>query len=208
MTRTTKIAIVYYSTYGHVAALADAIVEGAKKIANIEINIYQIKETLTDEILTKMHAPPKKEHPEITPDILKEQDGVLWGVPTRFGIMPAQVKTFIDSCGQLWAAGALQHKFAGTFVSSNTQHGGQETTHMTMLTTFAHFGVIYVPLGYSNPHLNLDDAVLGGSPWGASVVAGSNGRLQPNEKELDIAKTQGENFAKVVSQYVNGAPAA
>ncbi|KAI9293536.1 NAD(P)H:quinone oxidoreductase, type IV [Neoconidiobolus thromboides FSU 785] len=209
MARPTKIFIPYYSTYQHILTLARAIKEGAERVSNVEVTLYQIPETLPQEVLTKMHAPAKPTDIEVlTPEKLKEADGFLFGVPTRFGIMPAQFKHFWDACGGLWATGALQGKFAGTFVSSNTQHGGQETTHLTFLTTFAHFGIVYVPLGYANPNLQEDKDVLGGSPYGASVVAGNNGARQASEKELDIARTQGENFAKILTQYVRGGSTA
>ncbi|KAI9296873.1 flavodoxin-like protein [Neoconidiobolus thromboides FSU 785] len=209
MTRTTKIYIPYYSTYQHIYSLAKAIKEGAERVPNVEVKIFQVPETLPQEVLTKMYAPPKPEGIEvITPELLKEADGLLFGIPTRFGMMPAQWKHFWDACGGLWATGALQNKFAGTFVSSNTQHGGQETTHLTFLTTIAHFGMVYVPLGYASTHLQEANEVIGGSPYGASVVAGENGAKQASEKELEIARTQGENFAKLVSQYVKGSETA
>ncbi|KAJ9083155.1 hypothetical protein DSO57_1037494 [Entomophthora muscae] len=145
----------------------------------------------------KCMPPPKPTDIEVlTPDKLTEADGFLFGFPTRFGMMPAQFKHFWDRCGGLWATGALQGKFAGTFISSNTQHGGQETTHLTFLTTLAHFGMIYVPLGYTSPHLQEDSEVMGGSPYGASTVAGKNGAREVHEKELEIARTQGEKFCQ------------
>ncbi|KAI9293540.1 NAD(P)H:quinone oxidoreductase, type IV [Neoconidiobolus thromboides FSU 785] len=209
MTRTTKIYIPYYSTYQHIYTLAKAIKEGAERVPNVEVKLFQVPETLPEEVLAKMHAPAKPEDVEIiTPELLKEADGFLFGIPTRFGMMPAQWKHFWDGCGGLWATGALNGKFAGTFVSSNTQHGGQETTHLTFLTTVAHFGMVYVPLGYASSHLQEANEVIGGSPYGASVVAGENGSKQASEKELEIGRAQGENFAKLVSTYVKGSESA
>ncbi|KAL3660329.1 hypothetical protein V7S43_014483 [Phytophthora oleae] len=116
----TKIAIVYYSTYGHVAKLADAAKKGIESVAGVTAIIYQVKETLPDEVLAKMHASPKKDHPIATIDTLKEADGILFGFPCRFGTMPAQIKAFFDSCGSLWATGALVNKTGGIFFSTGT----------------------------------------------------------------------------------------
>ncbi|KXN67895.1 flavo protein, partial [Conidiobolus coronatus NRRL 28638] len=117
---------------------------------------------------------------------------------------PAQVKSFIDSLGGLWFSKALYGKFAGTFVSTSSQHGGQETTHLSLINWFAHNAINYVPLGYASPHVGEDQEILGGSPYGASTIAGSSGARQPTEKELETARIQGENFAKLVSTYVKG----
>jgi NAD(P)H dehydrogenase (quinone) len=203
-TRATKIAIPYYSTYTHVYQLAKAIKEGVERVPNVEVALYRIPETLPQEVLEKMHAAPASEDPEITTDILTAADGFLIGFPTRFGSFPAQVKTFIDSTGGLWASKALYGKFAGTFVSTASQHGGQETTHLSLINWFAHNAINYVPLGYASPHVGEDQEILGGSPYGASTIAGSSGARQPTEKELETARIQGENFAKLVSTYVKG----
>ncbi|KXN67902.1 protoplast secreted protein 2 precursor [Conidiobolus coronatus NRRL 28638] len=203
-TRTTKIAIPYYTTYHHIYQLAKAIKEGAEKVANVEVTLYRIPETLPKNILEMIHAAPATEDPEVTGDILAAADGFLIGFPTRFGSMPAQVKSFIDSTGALWATKALYGKFAGTFISSNSQHGGQETTHLSLINWFAHNAINYVPLGYASPHVGEDQEILGGSPYGASTIGGSSGARQPNEKELETARIQGENFAKLVATYVKG----
>ncbi|KXN67896.1 flavo protein WrbA [Conidiobolus coronatus NRRL 28638] len=200
----TKISIPYYTTYTHVYQLAKAIKEGAEQIPNVEVTLYRIPETLPQEVLEKMHAAPPTSDPEFTPELLTQADGVLFGFPTRFGSLPAQLKSFLDACGGLWASGALRNKFAGTFVSTSSQHGGQETTHLAMINFFAHNGMAYVPLGYASDHVGEDEELIGGSPYGASVIAGSDGSRMPNEKELDIARTQGRKFAQIVSTYVKG----
>ncbi|KXN67899.1 putative 1,4-benzoquinone reductase [Conidiobolus coronatus NRRL 28638] len=204
LARVAKVAIPYYSTYGHIHQLAKAIKEGADKVPNVDAKLYRIPETLPKEILEKIHAAPPTSDPEITTDILAAADGFLFGYPTRFGSFPSQVKSFIDSTGALWATKALYGKFAGTFVSSNSQHGGQETTHLALINWLAHNAISYVPLGYASDHINNDKVITGGSPYGASTIAGENGSRQPTDLDLETARIQGENFAKLVSTYVKG----
>ncbi|EGZ17802.1 hypothetical protein PHYSODRAFT_285976 [Phytophthora sojae] len=195
-----KIAIIYYSTYGHIAKLAESAKEGAESVEGVTAEIYQIQETLPEEVLTKMHAPPKKDHPVATTDVLKEADGILFGFPTRFGSLPAQVKAFFDSAGGLWAAGALVGKPAGIFFSTGTQGGGQETTAFTALTFLAHQGLTFVPLGYRAPELFNMDEIHGGSPWGAGTLANGDGSRQPSKLELTVATTQGKSFAEIAKK--------
>jgi NAD(P)H dehydrogenase (quinone) len=203
--RTTQIYIPYYTTYTHVYQLAKAIQEGAKQVPNVEVTLYRIPETLSSEVLSKLHAAPATSDPEISPELLAKADGILFGFPTRFGSLPAQVKTFLDACGGIWMNGGLKKKFAGTFIATGSQHGGQETTHLSMINFFAHNGMTYVPLGYASEHLNESEEMIGGSPYGASVIAGSDGSRQPSEKELEIARIQGREFAELVSTYIKGA---
>jgi len=200
-----KVAVLTYSMYGHIDKLADAIEEGLKAAA-VTVSRFQFPETLAPEVLEKMHAPSKKTITALTdPTVLKEFDGFLFGFPTRYGRAPAQVSTFFDMTGGLWQAASLHGKFAGIFTSTASQHGGQETTALTTLPFFAHHGLIFVPLGYTNPHLSDNSEVMGGSAWGASTIAGGDGSRQPNAKELDIATGQGKAFGAVVKQYVAGA---
>jgi NAD(P)H dehydrogenase (quinone) len=196
----TKIAIVYYSTYGHIAKMAESVKEGVESVEGVTAEIYQIAETLPEEVLAKLHAAPKKDHPIATPDVLKEADGILFGFPTRFGSFPAQVKALFDSTGGLWSTGALVGKPAGIFFSTGTQGGGQETTAFTTLTFLAHQGLTYVPLGYRSPLLFNFEEIHGGSPWGAGTYAGPDGSRQPSKLELDVAKVQGESFAQVAKK--------
>ncbi|TAQ89803.1 hypothetical protein B7494_g1899 [Chlorociboria aeruginascens] len=195
-----KVAIVYYSTWGHILKLAEAEKEGLKK-AGIEADIYQIPETLPEEILTKMYAPPKADYPIAEAATLAKYDAFLFGIPTRYGNFPAQWKTFWDSTGGLWATGALAGKYAGLFVSTGTLGGGQESTAIAALSTLTHHGITYVPLGYATANAlltNLDE-VHGGSPWGAGTFSAGNGSRQPSTLELDIAKIQGESFDGAVN---------
>uniref|UniRef100_A0A1D1XQQ1 NAD(P)H dehydrogenase (quinone) n=1 Tax=Anthurium amnicola TaxID=1678845 RepID=A0A1D1XQQ1_9ARAE len=201
----TKIAIVIYSTYTHIYQLALEVKKGVESVTpNVKVELYQIPETLPQEILDKMHAPPKPDIPVITTEKLAEADGILFGFPTRFGTMPAQVKAFLDSTGQLWYTNALNRKFAGLFFSTSTQHGGQETTAFTAVTYFAHHGMIYVPLQNGLPNYGKTDEIIGGGPWGSGTITGSDASRAISEREKEAALLQGKDFAQVVSAYVNG----
>ncbi|GMM29744.1 flavodoxin-like fold family protein [Martiniozyma asiatica (nom. inval.)] len=196
-----NIAIVIYSMYHHIATMAESVKKGVEA-TGATATIYQVAETLPEEVLAKMHAPAKPDYPIATADVIAAADGVLFGVPTRFGSMPAQMKAFIDTTGGLWASGGLYGKPAGVFVSTGTG-GGNEMTIVSLLSTLAHQGMIYVPLGYAKAFgelTNLDET-HGGSPWGAGTIAGGDGSRQPSELELKVATIQGEEFAKVVAKF-------
>ncbi|RKP11736.1 NAD(P)H:quinone oxidoreductase, type IV, partial [Piptocephalis cylindrospora] len=186
----------------HVYKLAQALKEGAERVDGVEVTLTQIAETLPEEVLTLMHAPPKPDVPIFNPADLPSYDGFLFGIPTRYGNSPAQWRAFWDHTGGLWAKGALVGKVAGTFFSTASQHGGQETTALTFLTTLAHHGITYVPLGYTHPALTDNTEVVGGSAYGAGTIAGGDGSRQPSEKELAIAVAQGESFARRLVQYI------
>ncbi|CAG8957642.1 hypothetical protein HYFRA_00010509 [Hymenoscyphus fraxineus] len=207
-----KVAIVFYSMYGHIAQLAEAEKAGLKK-AGIDADIYQINETLPEEVLAKashsstmltgrMHAPPKKDYPIATNKTLEQYDAFLFGIPTRYGNFPAQWKAFWDTTGGQWASGAYWGKYAGVFVSTGTPGGGQETTVISAMSTLAHHGFIYVPLGYktSFPILSNMSEVRGGSPWGAGTFAGGDGSRQPSALEIELATVQGESFGNAVAK--------
>ncbi|KAF9474759.1 NADH-quinone oxidoreductase [Pholiota conissans] len=196
-----RIAIVIYSMYGHIAKLAEAAKAGIE-LKGGKATIYQVPETLSPEILTAMHAPAKPDYPIATPTTLTEHDGFLLGIPTRFGSMPAQFKSFWDATGSMWATGAYAGKYAGIFVSTAGLGGGQEVTILNSLSTLAHHGIIYVPLGYKNAFAQLTNVeeVHGGSPWGAGTVASSNGTRQPSALELEVAGIQGSSFYETVSK--------
>lgn len=199
-----KILIVFYSTYGHVYKLAQAIAEGAKSVSGVEVILKQVPETLPADVLTKMHASPKPDVPVATVQDLVDADGILFGFPTRFGMMAAQFKAFLDATGGIWKEGKLIGKPAGTFTSTASQNGGQETTHLTAITQFVHHGMVYVPIGYSSPLLFENAEVHGGSPYGASTLAGGDGSRQPSEREITVAKHQGQHFANFVSTLAKG----
>jgi len=197
-----KVAIVYYSMYGHIKKLAEAEKEGLKQ-AGIEADIFQIAETLPQEVLTKMHAPAQaSDIPVIDATTLASYDAFLFGIPTRYGNFPAQWKAFWDTTGGQWGSGAYWGKYAGVFVSSGTPGGGQESTVMASLSTLAHHGIIYVPLGYKYtfPQLANLSEVRGGSPWGAGTFAAADGSRQPSDLELELATIHGKCFGEVVSK--------
>ncbi|KAF8239973.1 NADH-quinone oxidoreductase [Tricholoma matsutake] len=208
MSRAPKVAIIIYTMYGHIGKMAEAVKAGIVA-AGGQADILQVPETLPQEVLTLMHAPAKPDYPVLTLDKFTTYDGFVFGIPTRYGMMPAQWKAFWDSTGGLWQAGALFGKYASTFVSTSTAGGGQETTHMTTLTTCAHHGINYIPLGYSFKSSAGDscftlatnvDEVHGGSPWGAGTFASATGARQPSALELRMAEMQGEHFWKTISR--------
>jgi NAD(P)H dehydrogenase (quinone) len=196
-----KIAIVYYSMYGHIKALAEAEKKGIES-AGGQAEIFQIAETLNEEVLGKMHAPAKASYPVVEPADLLAFDAVLFGIPTRYGNFPAQWKTFWDKTGGIWATGGFWGKSAGLFVSTGTQGGGQESTALASMSTLAHHGFIYVPLGYKTVFAQLSNLneVHGGSAWGAGTFAGADGSRQPSALELEIATAQGKAFYETVSK--------
>lgn len=196
-----KIAIIYYSTYGHIRALAKSVHEGIVA-AGGQADLFQIAETLSADVLAKIHAPPKSNDPVISPEQLTKYDAFLFGIPTRYGNQPAQWRSFWDATGGLWAQGALFGKYVGVFVSTGTPGGGQEVTALNSISTFAHHGLIYVPLGYRNafPLLTNLEEVHGGSPWGAGTFAGPDGSRQPSRLELEVANIQGKSFFETVTK--------
>lgn len=200
-----KIAIVYYSMYGHILKLAEAEKKGIES-AGGSVDLFQVAETLPEEVLTKMHAPPKAEYPTIDPVGLAKYDAVLFGIPTRYGNFPAQLKTFFDHAGQVWAQGLWHGKMVGVFISTAGLGGGQESTAIAAMSTFVHQGMIFVPLGYAKAFgqiTNLDSA-HGSSPWGAGTLSGADGSRQPSALELEIAEIQGKSFYETVAKYTSG----
>jgi len=202
-----KIAIVYYSMYGHIKTLADAEKKGVEK-AGVAVDVYQLPETLSEDVLGKMHAPPKASDVPVLedPSILESYDGFLLGIPTRYGNFPAQWKIFWDKTGKQWQTGGFYGKFAGLFISTGTMGGGQESTAIAAMSTLAHHGIIYVPFGYARafPTLTAMNEIRGGSAWGAGTFAGGDGSRQPTAAELEIAETQGQVFAETVLKHHSG----
>jgi len=200
-TKTFKTAIVIYTLHGHIAKLAESIKAGLES-AGGNGTIYQVPETLPENVLQKMHAPPKPNYPIMTPDILATYDAFLFGIPTRFTNSPAQWKTFWDSTGGLWASGGLAGKYAGVFVSTSEPGGGQETTVFNSLSALAHHGIIYVPLGYKHAFAQLTnlEEVHGGSPWGAGTITGADNSRQPSALEHEIARIQGKSFGEYLAR--------
>ncbi|PNP73416.1 hypothetical protein FNYG_13243 [Fusarium nygamai] len=199
-----KIAIVYYSMYGHIKQLAEAERAGIEK-AGGSADIFQIPETLSEDVLAKMYAPQKDSAIPFLEDpaSLESYDAFLIGIPTRYGNFPAQWKAFWDKTGKQWAAGSFWGKMAGVFISTASMGGGQESTALAAMSTFAHHGIIYVPFGYAKAFGQLTDLseVRGGSAWGAGTFAGGDGSRQPSAKELEIASIQGEHFYQTAAKY-------
>eukprot|EP00735_Rhodelphis_limneticus_P011643 TRINITY_DN4771_c0_g1::TRINITY_DN4771_c0_g1_i1::g.21417::m.21417 TRINITY_DN4771_c0_g1::TRINITY_DN4771_c0_g1_i1::g.21417 ORF type:complete len:231 (+),score=25.72,sp/Q9AYU0/QR2_TRIVS/53.03/1e-65,Flavodoxin_1/PF00258.20/9.2e-10,FMN_red/PF03358.10/9.6e-09,Flavodoxin_2/PF02525.12/0.0027,Flavodoxin_5/PF12724.2/0.21,Flavodoxin_5/PF12724.2/34 TRINITY_DN4771_c0_g1_i1:221-913(+) len=203
-TTSALITIVYYSMYGHILKVAEAIKEGVER-TGARCQLRQVQETLPKEVLELMHAPCKAEHPVATPQDLVDADGVMFGIPTRFGTAPAQVRALIDSTGGLWQAGKLITKPAGLFFSAATQGAGQETTALSLVPTLTHHGMVFVPLGYQNPSLfDHGQGPHGGSPYGAGTLAGRDGSRKPTDLELSVARSQGEAFAKTTIALKKG----
>lgn len=199
-----KVQIVFYSTYGHVYQMAQAVAEGARSVPGVEVTLYQVAETLPDEVLAKMGAKGAKDPyahvPVATADHLADADAIIFGTPTRFGNVCAQVQTLLDSTGQLWAKGALVGKVGSVFVSTATQHGGQETTIRSLHTELFHHGMVVVGVPYSCPELTNMAEITGGTPYGASTIAGSKGERMPSENELKIARFQGKHVAEIAKK--------
>ncbi|SPQ18369.1 be1a03b2-9eb9-4055-81a6-96c15be93788 [Thermothielavioides terrestris] len=198
-----KIAIVFYSMYGHIRQLAEAEKAGIEK-AGGTADLFQVPETLPQDVLDKMHAPAKPTDIPVLedPSELEKYDGFLLGVPTRYGNFPAQWKAFWDKTGKQWATGGFYGKYAGVFISTASAGGGQESTALAVMSTLAHHGIIYVPLGYAKAFGILTDLseLRGGSAWGAGTFAGADGSRQPSDKEKELATIQGEWFYNTVKK--------
>ena len=199
-----KVLVVFYSMYGNTAKLAEAVAEGARQVENVEVSLRQVEELAPKEIIeaNEMMKQVKEELAEIpiaTNEDLVEADGIVFGTPTRYGNMCAQMKQFIDKTGRLWAGGKLINKVAGVFTSTSTLHGGQETTIITSMIPLLHHGMIIVGIPYSEQRLfSLETG--GGSPYGASSVSGPNAERPPTENDLEIAKTLGRRVAKIAKK--------
>jgi NAD(P)H dehydrogenase (quinone) len=196
-----QVQVVFYSMYGHIYRMAEAVAEGARRVPGVDVVLKQVPETLSDEALAKMGATEARKAfahvPTADSDSLAESDAVIFGTPTRFGNMCAQMRAFLDRTGGLWAKGALIGKVGSVFVSTGTQHGGQETTITSFHNTLLHHGMIIVGCPYAAPGLTNMAEITGGTPYGASTLAGADGSRLPSENELAIARFQGEHVAKI-----------
>lgn len=199
-----NIAIVYYSMYGHIRTMAQAAQQAASQVEGVSATLYRVPETLPEDVLGKMGAleasKAQAEVPLATPEVLAGADAILFGTPTRFGNMTGQMRQFLDSTGGLWAKGALIGKAAGVFTSSATQHGGQESTILTFIPTLMHHGMVVVGLPYSFAGQMGVDEVMGGSPYGASTIAGGDGSRQPSERDLDGVRFQARHLAQIAKK--------
>jgi NAD(P)H dehydrogenase (quinone) len=200
----TQIQIVFYSMYGHVYQLAEAVAEGARQVPNTEVTLYPVPELVPEEALEKSGAKAARKAfahiPVAKPDKLAEADAIIFGTPTRFGNMCAQMRNFLDQTGALWGKGALIGKVGSVFASTGTQHGGQETTITSFHSTLLHQGMIVVGVPYSQQGLLNMKEITGGTPYGATTLAGADGSRQPTENELAIAKFQGKHVAEIAAK--------
>jgi NAD(P)H dehydrogenase (quinone) len=199
-----KVLIVFYSMYGHVHKMAEAVAEGVREVPGAEAVLRRVPETLSDEILKKMGALEAQKAfapiPIAAVDELASADAIIFGTPTRFGNMCGQMRQFLDATGQLWAKGALVGKVGSVFASTATQHGGQESTILSFHTTLLHQGMIVVGLPYSFQGQMRIDEITGGSPYGASTIAGGQGERMPSQNELAAARFQGKHVATIASK--------
>jgi NAD(P)H dehydrogenase (quinone) len=201
-----KVLVVFYSTYGHVYKMAEAVAAGAKSVAGAEVEIRRVPETLPPEVLEKMGAVEAQKAfshvPVCNIEELIQADAIIFGTPTRFGNMCGQMRQFLDATGSLWAEGALVGKVGSVFTSSATQHGGQESTILTFHVTLLHHGLVVVGLPYAFQGQMRIDEITGGSPYGASTIAGGDGSRMPSENELAGAQFQGKHVAEIAAKLV------
>ncbi len=194
-----KLLVLYYSMYGHVETMAGAIAEGARSVAGVEVILKRVPETMPPDVAAKYGAKLDQAAPVADPKELGDYDAIIFGSPTRFGNMTAQMRNFLDQTGSLWMKGGLVGKVGSVFTSTGTG-GGNESTIISFATTLIHHGMVYVGLPYSCPELADITEVKGGSPWGAACIAGADGSRQPSAKELAMAKFQGAHVAKIATK--------
>ena len=194
-----KVLVLYYSTYGHVEQMANAVAEGARG-AGATVAVKRVPETVPEEIAKNGHFKLDQQAPIATVDELADYDAIVIGAPTRYGRMPSQMAAFLDKTGGLWARGALNGKVGAAFTSTATQHGGQEATLFSIITNLLHFGMVVVGLPYSFAGQMTLDEVAGGAPYGATTIAGGQGQRQPSALDLDGARHQGEIVAKTAAK--------
>ncbi|KMJ55583.1 flavoprotein [Bacillus sp. LL01] len=198
-----KVLVPYYSAYGHIYEMAKAIAKGAEEVEGTEVKLVKIPEfDVVKEAMSSQDAYVEAQDnqddvAEATHDDLRWADGIAWGIPTRYGSMPAQMKQFLDSAGGLWANGELEGKATSIFTSTGSVHGGQETTIITSLIPMLHFGMIFVGLPYGENPEQLTTDGIGGSPYGASTISGPDGSAAPDERDFVMAKRLGARLAKV-----------
>jgi NAD(P)H dehydrogenase (quinone) len=199
-----KIQVIFYSMYGHIHTMAEAIADGARGVAGSEVELLQVPELIPDEVLEQYGAKAARQAfahiPLATVDRLPEADAIIFGTPTRFGNMAAQMRNFLDQTGKLWMQGALVGKVGSVFASTATQHGGQETTITSFHSTLLHQGMIIVGCPYAEQRLLNMDEITGGTPYGATTLAGADGSRKPSENELAIARYQGAHVAKIAAK--------
>jgi NAD(P)H dehydrogenase (quinone) len=196
----TKVLVLYYSMYGHIETMAEAVAEGARGVQGTEVTIRRVPELMSEDAARKAGGKLDQAAPVAKVDELAKYDAIIFGTPTRFGNMCAQMRNFLDQTGRLWQNGSLVGKVGSVFTSTATQHGGQETTITSFHTTLLHHGMIIVGVPYTCPQIGIMTEITGGSPYGASCLAGSDGSRKPSENELKIARFQGAHVAEVAKK--------
>jgi NAD(P)H dehydrogenase (quinone) len=195
-----KVLVLYYSLYGHIEAMATAVGEGAREVAGTTVDVKRVPETMPSEVFQKAGGKANQPAPVAQPSELANYDAIVFGTPTRFGNMTGQMRNFLDQTGGLWMSGGLVGKVGSVFTSSATQHGGQESTILTFIPTLLHQGMIVVGLPYAEQRQMGLDEIKGGSPYGASTIAGGQGERMPSEQELGMARFQGKHVAGIAKK--------
>lgn len=196
----TKVLILYYSMYGHIERMAEAVADGARMVEGVEVAIKRVPEIIPEDRARAMGVKLEQKALIATTDELAGYDAIIFGTPTRFGNMTAQMRNFLDQTGKLWMEGVLIGKVASVFTSTGTQHGGQETTITSFHTTLLHHGMIIAGVPYSCKGLTVMTEISGGSPYGSSTMAGGDGKRMPSENELDIARFQGKHVTQITKR--------
>jgi NAD(P)H dehydrogenase (quinone) len=203
-----KVQIIFYSMYGHIYRMAEAVAEGVRSVPGAEAELFRVPELVPDAVLEKSGAKAAQQAfahlPVAKPEQLPEADAIIFGTPTRFGNMCGQLRNFLDQTGSLWLSGGLIGKVGSVFTSTATQHGGQESTILSTHITLLHQGMVLVGLPYSEKRQMGMDEILGGSPYGAATIAGGDGKRMPSQLELEMAKFQGRHVAEIASALVRG----
>ncbi len=204
MTDKAKVQVVFYSMYGHIYRMAEAVAEGARSVPGVEVSMFQVPELAPADVLEKSGAAAARKAfahiPVAKVEQLGEADAIIFGTPTRYGNMCAQMRNFMDQTGGLWMKNALVGKVGSVFASTATQHGGQETTITSFHTTLLHLGMVIVGVPYSEQRQMTVGEITGGSPYGASTIAGGDGSRSPSENELAIARFQGKHVAEIAKK--------
>ena len=195
-----KVLVLYHSFYGHIEAMANAVAEGAREVQGTTVDIKRVPETMPPDAFRSAHGKENQAAPVAQPAELANYDAILFGTPTRFGNMSGQMRTFLDQTGALWMNGSLVGKVGSIFCASATQHGGQESTILTFIPTLLHQGMIVVGLPYAEQRQMGLDEIKGGSPYGASTIAGGQGERMPSEQELGMARFQGKHVAQIATK--------
>lgn len=198
----TKVLVLYYSSYGHIEAMAEAVAEGARSVEGTSVDVKRVPELVPDDVAAAAHIKVNQAAPIATPDELANYDAIIFGTPTRFGNMAAQMRNFLDQTGGLWFANALVGKVGSVFCSTASQHGGQETTITSFHTTLLHHGMVIVGLPYTFKGNSEMGEISGGTPYGATTLAGNDGSRNPSANELAGARFQGQHVAQIAGKLV------